>query len=90
MQQKISLLMRGVNIMLDMAIKGGLVMSWIARNSNKHLFIYSKEPIKREFYWEPQVCENSGIETDMIRLPSDADEKLIGRHIIWEDEPVEI
>ena len=27
---------------------------------------------------------------DMIKLPSDADEKLIGKHIDWTDEHVKI
>ena len=29
-------------------------------------------------------------DTTFVKLPSDADERLIGRHITWEDEPVEI
>lgn len=29
-------------------------------------------------------------DTTFVKLPSDADEKLIDIHITWEDEPVEI
>ena len=29
-------------------------------------------------------------DTTFVKLPSDTDERLIGRHITWEDELVEI
>lgn len=38
-------------------------------------------------YHEQNACQNDEIEID---LPTDADEKLIGMHLTWEDEPVEI
>ena len=57
-------------------------MAWIARDKNERLYIYSSRP-ERNFdewmvYW------------DAVELPSDADEKLIGKHIDWDNEPVKI
>lgn len=33
---------------------------------------------------------NEYADTTFVKFPSDADERLIERHIDWEDEPVEI
>ena len=57
-------------------------MAWIARDKNERLYIYSSRP-ERNFdewmvYW------------DAVELPSDADEKLIGKHIDWDNESVKI
>ena len=57
-------------------------MAWIARDKDEHLYIYRGLPQRESKAWQ------SGY--DMIQLPSDADEKLIGKHIDWKDEPVEI
>ena len=63
-------------------------MAWIARDGNLNLCIFDDMPkicVSRSV-WIPFYGEI----TDFIELPSDADEKLIGRHITWGDEPVEI
>lgn len=64
-------------------------MAWLARDTDEILYIYSYKPIRENSLWKTR-CDNFGLESDMINLPSDADEKLIGRHISWEDEPVKI
>lgn len=60
-------------------------MAWIARDKNGSLYIYSGEPYKTYGYWALE-----GDSSNVIELPSDADEKLIGKHIDWKDNPVEI
>ena len=42
--------------------------------------------LRKETIWIP----SRGEYTNSIELPSDADKKLICRHITWGDEPVEI
>lgn len=58
-------------------------MAWIARSKTGILYIFPYRPLRGRVSW---IC----CDTDDIKLPLDADEKLIGRHIMWEDEPVEI
>lgn len=64
-------------------------MAWLAKDRNGHLFVYSSKPNRDKIEWLPH-CDAFGIEDDYVKLPSDADEKLIGRHITWDDEPVKI
>lgn len=60
-------------------------MAWIARNKNNDVNVYARKPWRNTSLniWD---CYN----WHYVRLSSDADEKLIGRHLAWEDEPVEI
>ena len=58
-------------------------MAWIARDKNERLYIYSSHPERKSDEWEVYWA-------DAIELPSDADEKLIGKHIDWTDESVKI
>lgn len=57
-------------------------MAWIARDKDERLFIYECLPERVSNKWLTDF--------EMIELPSDADEKLIGKHIDWTDKPVEI
>lgn len=68
---------------------GGIVMAWIARDEDNTLIIYADKPIRRTNVGCFAVNQFM-ISHDFVELPSDTDEKLIGRHIDWEDEPVEI
>lgn len=61
-------------------------MAWIARDENGRLYIYNKKPYRTCGYWAIDGVNFSAA----IELPSDADEKLIGKHIDWKDNPVEI
>ena len=58
-------------------------MPWIARDKNERLYIYSSRPERKSDEWEVYWA-------DAVELPSDADEKLIGKHIDWNNEPVKI
>ena len=61
-------------------------MAWIARDKDSFLFIYKDKPTRGDMYWKSK-CNHEG---DYILMSSGADEKLIGKHLTWEDEPVEI
>lgn len=63
-------------------------MAWIAKDKEGDIYIYELKPSRGYSRWEPK--ENKYGKIDMIKLPSDADEKLIGKHIDWTDEPVKI
>lgn len=77
--------------------KIGAAMCWIARNKGGRfggdLNVFELEP-KREArfgLWSHNDCVEGGCFSNTgVSLPSDADEKLVGRHITWEDEPVEL
>lgn len=58
-------------------------MAWIARDKNKRLYIYSSRPERKSDEWMVYTV-------NVVELPPDADEKLIGKHIDWKDEPVKI
>lgn len=68
-------------------------MAWIARNKNGDLNIFDEKPnINREGMWrtDEYIAFNVYDDNFGINLPSDADEKLIGKHLTWRDNPVEI
>lgn len=60
-------------------------MAWIAR-SIIGLAIYDKPPY-RDLLYSPFAFKCNGV---FIRLPDDADKKLIGKELKFGDEPVEI
>ena len=64
-------------------------MAWIARDKDNTLFIYTDKPERREDF-ELFTISSLELYSYHIELPSNADEKLIGRNINWKDEPVEI
>ena len=57
-------------------------MAWIARDKDGQLYIYSSKPTRHNIIW---IQGNTFCE-----VSKKADESLMGRHITWEDEPVEI
>lgn len=69
-------------------------MTWMVRNNDGTLLISNNKPKRvNHRYWGfnvETVMNDEYADTTFIKLPSDADERLIGRHITWEDEPVEI
>lgn len=72
---------------------GGLVMAWIARDLSEDLYVYDSKPVRDNGFHEwiiPDTFRCKIFDLNMVFLPSDADEKLIGRHITWEDNPVEL
>ena len=72
---------------------GGLVMAWIARDLSEDLYVYDSKPVRDDGFYEwiiPDAFRYNIFDLNRVFLPSDADEKLIGRHITWEDNPVEL
>lgn len=64
-------------------------MAWIARDKNNELYVFEDKPKREDNVWVPPY-RNICIDSPYIELPSDVDEKLISRHITWDDEPVEL
>ena len=64
-------------------------MAYIARDKDKELYIFEDKPKRDDDIWVPP-CIDAYTSSPCIKLSSDADEKLISKHITWEDEPVEI
>lgn len=61
-------------------------MAFIAVDKNEEEWIYTDEPVRcHEFErWQPKI--NYG----WVYLPKGTIEKLIGKKLTWEDEPVEL
>lgn len=57
-------------------------MAWIAGSQYGELYIFSVKINRGRISWR---CK-----TDYIGLPPNTDKKLVGGHITWDDEPVEI
>lgn len=58
-------------------------MAFVAVDKNRDEYIYTNKPIRDSDYW----FINS---EDYISIPKGSIEKLIGRKLTWEDEPVEL
>ena len=82
---------------------GGLIMAWLARNLDGTILIFNRKPsrcgrynikVKKDGYWgfisNNIFDEHQFDDCISIKLPFDADEKLIGKHITWKDEPIKI
>lgn len=68
-------------------------MAWLARDLSEDLYVYDLKPVRDSEYGQwiiPGAFRYEVFDANMVELPSDADEKLIGRHITWEDEPIEL
>lgn len=66
-------------------------MAWLARNRNNTIVVFNDRPLfGRYTYYREEQVESEDFTDLGVSLPSDADEKLIGKHITWEDGPVEI
>lgn len=66
-------------------------MAWIARDGNGTLCVYDEEPVRYRASYEPYChWKRDNVDSSCVEVPGDADEKLIGRHISWADEAVEI
>lgn len=63
-------------------------MAWVAVYNNDDEFIFGRCPLRRELTqeWVPGLDAPSC----SIRLPRGSIEKLIGRRLTWEDDPVKL
>lgn len=73
-------------------------MAWLAvdKNNDEHIYNHKPSRIKQIGTWcsDYSVENDEGsfddIEDEFIKLPTGSIEKLIGKQLTWEDEPVEI
>ena len=63
-------------------------MAYVAVDKNEEEWIYSYKPVRCHEYkrWQPEM--QYGYHS--IELPKGTIEKLIGKKLTWEDEPVEL
>lgn len=61
-------------------------MAWLAVDQNEEEYIYNEKPKKCSFCYTSSDSENY----DAIYLPKGTIEKIIGRKLTWDDDPVEI
>lgn len=60
-------------------------MIWLAVDKNGNEFVYESKPIKGWTFWDRQFGGDN-----INKLPKGSIEKLIGRVLTWEDEPIGI
>lgn len=58
---------------------------YVAVDKDGDEYIYRNKPKRGHQAWV--ICQ---VESDVIPLPKGSIEKLIGRKLTWEDEPVEL
>ena len=75
-------------------------MAWVAVDKNGKEVIFAFRPLRSDpnnslNRWEPEYWSDEDVsdydnEDTGISLPKGTIKKLIGRHLTWEDEPVEL
>lgn len=65
-------------------------MAWVAVNLNGDEYIFEEKPERFYGQWKPTFCEYQDRVYDYVELPKACINKLIGRELSWEDEPVEL
>lgn len=63
-------------------------MAWLAVDRDGEECIYERKPIRVEYYGGMWICEKGS--NINIRLPHGSIQKLIGRSLTWQDDPVEL
>lgn len=64
-------------------------MAWVATDRDGSEFIFNNRPLRRESMGE-WCLDIENMDEDIVLLPGGTIEKLIGRQLAWEDEPVEL
>jgi hypothetical protein len=64
-------------------------MAWVAVDRSGSEYVYTETPVRDRLreYWMPVISDDAD---SFVRLPLGSIEKLIGRKMIWDDEPVEL
>ena len=57
-------------------------MAWVAVDTDKAEYIYESKPHREEGAWY-EHC-------DFVQLPIDSINKLIGKDLTWDNDPVEL
>jgi len=61
-------------------------MAWLAVDKDGNEYVFESKPEKGYHNWH--VWEE--IDRDIVELPKGSIEKLIGKKLTWEDEPLKI
>ncbi len=64
-------------------------MPWVAVDKDRTEAIYSKKPLRSERIWLDRPHPSTRV-NDTMNLPPGSIERLIGRRLTWEHEPVEL
>jgi hypothetical protein len=64
-------------------------MAWLAVDGNRDEYIYDIHPCRNNEFKVFELDDNY-YEPHHVKLPQGSIEKLIGRKLTWDDEPVEI
>ncbi len=64
-------------------------MAWVAVDKDGTEAIYSKKPLRSERIWLDRPHPSTRV-NDTMNLPSGSIERLIGRRLTWEDDPVKL
>jgi hypothetical protein len=66
-------------------------MAWIARNKNYRLVIFNDKPTCDGFeYYREEVIESENFIDYGVELPTGADFRLLGKHIVYADGAIEL
>lgn len=60
-------------------------MAWVAVDKDGTEWVFDSKPVRLAIQWEIDGWDSVAIE-----LPPGSIERLIGRKLLWEDEPVEL
>lgn len=65
-------------------------MVWLVVDNDSSEWIFDSKPCRNKFYkiWEEDY--NNDYASNIIELPKGFIERLIGRKLTWDDDPVEL
>lgn len=59
-------------------------MAWLAVDENEQEVIFEYKPLRAKNWWYTELNDFS------VNLPQGSIEKLIGKNLTWNDEPIEL
>lgn len=65
-------------------------MAWVAVHKNEKEGIFNHKPTRGEEFWYDEQYDGGIFYDTEIPLPKGTINKLIGRELSWEDNPVEL
>lgn len=67
-------------------------MAWVAvdKDGEEYIFGGYKPTREDDYMWYPEQDRYGDLIGDYVSIPSGSIEKLIGRVLTWDDEPVEL
>lgn len=65
-------------------------MAWLTVDNNSAEWIFGSKPYRNKFYKTWEIDYDKSYVLDAINLPKGTIEKIIGRKLTWNDDPVEL